>query len=156
MIGPNSSGRLLAKLVSSVPATVEPSTVRERVGAYYDSYRTGDLAGREALFADDCHLEDPAGRVVATGRRTLHEFFARSIPADWSIMFRLDRVAVVGNEALATTTLTLHAAGDPARTPVDVIVNTHFVFTDAGTIGSLRTFFDEESMRDSDVEQPAN
>lgn len=148
MIGPNSSGRILAKLVTSVPSTVDPSAVRACIAAYYASYTTGDVAAREALFAGDCHFEDPAGRVVATDRDSLHAFFAEVLPATWSIAFRLDRVAVVGNEALSTSTMTLRA---PERTPVEVIVNAHFVLADSGLIRLVRTFFDEDAMRDAEA-----
>ena len=145
MISPNSSGRILAKLVASVPASVDPATVRERIGAYYASYAAGDVAGREALFATDCSFEDPAGRVVATGREPMHRFFTEVLPADWSIAFELHRVAVVGDEALATTTMTLRAG---QRTPVEVVVQSHFVLAASGLIRSVRTFFDEVAMRD--------
>jgi len=148
VIGPNSSGRILAKLVSSVPATVDPSIMRERITAYYISYATADVTGREALFAPDCHFEDPAGRVVATDRKSLHLFFTEVLPASWSITFRLDRIAVVGNEALSTSTMTLRAA---QRTPVEVVVNAHFVFSDSGLIRSVRTFFDAAAMRDAET-----
>jgi hypothetical protein len=57
----------------------------------------------------------------------------------------LDRTAVVGQEALATSTLILRV-GD--REPVEVIVNAHFVFADSGLIRSLRMFFDEAAMTD--------
>jgi ketosteroid isomerase-like protein len=146
VIGTDSSARSLAKLVASIPTTVDPSTVRACITAYYASYATGDLSARESLFADPCHFEDPAGHVVATDRASLHRFFTETIPANWSIDFRLDRVAVVGNEALATSTMTLRAA---QRTPADVIVNAHFVISDSGLIHTVRTFFDEESMKDS-------
>jgi hypothetical protein len=148
VIGPTSSGRILAKLVTSVPATVDPATVRARIADYYASYSTGDVAGREALFASECRFEDPAGRIVATDRGSLHGFFTDVLPASWSIAFRLDRVAVVGHEALATSTMTLAA---PERTPVEVVVNAHFVLDGSGLIQTVRTFFDEGAMRDVDA-----
>jgi steroid delta-isomerase len=143
MIGASSSGRVLAKIVASVPATVAPSVVRERVEAYYASYSSRDIPAREALFAPDCRFEDPAGRVVATDRSSLHQFFTRALPASWSIAFALERVAVVGNEALATSVLSLQA---DQRAPVGVIVNSHFVLSSSGLIESVRTFFDEAAM----------
>ncbi|MCW2527306.1 MAG: hypothetical protein JWM76_2166 [Pseudonocardiales bacterium] len=145
MIGPRSSGRILAKVVAAVPATISADAVRERIATYYASYASGDIAGRETLFATDCHFEDPAGRVVASDPASLHVFFTETVPADWSIDFRLDTVAVVGNEALSTSTMTLRA-GD--RTPTEVIVNAHFVFSEPGLINSVRTFFDEAAMTD--------
>jgi SnoaL-like protein len=145
MIGPNSSGRILAKLVSSVPATIDPATVRDRITAYYASYDPLDVAAREALFAPDCRFEDPAGNLVATDQASLHHFFTDVLPATWMISFRLDRVAVVGNEALATATMRLQA---DQRTPVEVVVNAHFAFTDTGLIRSARMFFDEAAITD--------
>jgi ketosteroid isomerase-like protein len=148
VIAANSSGRILAKIVSSVPATMAASVVRERVGAYYESYTSRDISARAALFGPDCHFEDPAGRVVATDRSSLHAFFTQALPASWSITFALQRVAVVGNEALATSVLSLRADD---RTPVKVIVNSHFVFSSMGLIQSVRTFFDEAAMSEEAI-----
>jgi steroid delta-isomerase len=147
VIGPSSSGRILARLVASIPTSVAPADVRAVVAAYYASYTGGDVAGREALVTPDCRVEDPAGRVVATDRATLHRFFTEVLPASWSIAFRLDRVAVVGQEALATTTMVLSV---PERVPVEVVVAAHFVLDESGLIRSLRMFFDEQTMRDAE------
>jgi len=146
MTAAKSSGAALARLVASVPASIDADTVRSRIGAYYASYPTDDSSSREALFADPCRFEDPAGIVMATDRDSLHRFFHEVIPADWHFTFRLERVAVVGNEALSTATMRLRV-GD--RPPVDVLVNAHFQFTEAGLIRSVRTFFDEQSIRDA-------
>lgn len=148
MIGPRSSGHGLARLVASVPAATPAPILRRAVAAYYESYRTHDLAGRAALFAPACRFEDPAGHVVATDHDSLRDFFASGIPAHWAITFALERVAVVGDEALATTLLTLRA-GD--RPPTEVLVNAHFVFTADGLIESVRTFFDEDGMTDRTI-----
>jgi hypothetical protein len=149
VIAPDSSGRLLAKVVAAVPATVDPADVRARVAAYYASYAAGDVEEREALFAPVCRFEDPAGRVVATDRASLHRFFTETLPSSWSITFELERVAVVGNEALATSTMTLRAADRPA---VEMTLNAHFLLDDSGLFRTVRTFFDEHAMRD--VEHP--
>ncbi|KJE24305.1 SnoaL-like domain [Frankia torreyi] len=153
MTAQGSTGRLLAKLVSSVPATISPADARARIAAYYASYAAGDVAGREALFSDDCLVEDPAGYVVARGAEALHRFFVEGIPPDWSVAFRLDRVAVVGNEAVATTLSVIDAG---ARGGLENVVTTHFVFDDAGLIRSLRTFFDADSMNDPAPNDPAS
>jgi hypothetical protein len=138
-------GRVLARVAAAVPSTIEPDDVRARVAAYYASYATGDVAGREALFSADGHFEDPAGRVVADGPEGLHSFFTEGIPPDWTVAFHLQRVAVVGNEALATA-LTVIDAGE--RGGLENLVNAHFLFDEAGLIRSVRTFFDAESMTD--------
>jgi ketosteroid isomerase-like protein len=148
VIGPRSSGQGLARLCASVAAASPPELLRGRVAAYYASYATGDLAAREALFAEDCRFEDPAGNIVAGDRESLHAFFDGGIPAHWSTTFRLDRTAVVGDEALATATLTLRVGERP---PVQVIVNAHFAFDAAGLISRVRTFFDEGAMTDLPV-----
>jgi steroid Delta-isomerase len=141
------SGGLLARRVAAVPSTVEPRQVRERITAYYATYAAGDVAGREALFADDCVFEDPAGCVVASDKKSLHEFFVQMVRPDWSIEFRLDRIAVVGNEAIATTTMTF-VVGE--RRPTFVVINSHFVFDDSGRITRMRAFFDADAMSDVD------
>ena len=145
MIGAQSSGRILARLVASVPSPVPPEHVRAVVADYYSTYADGDLARREALFAPSLRFEDPAGRVVATDSASLHSFFTEVLPASWSLDFRLERVAVVGAEALATATMRLAV---PDRVPVEVLVNAHFVLDGSGLVTSVRVFFDEESMRD--------
>jgi hypothetical protein len=138
-------GRLLAKTVTGVPTTVTPEHVRAQIASYYGSYVEGDVAAREALFSGDCHFEDPAGRVVADGSAELHSFFTQGIPPDWTVVFHLQRVAVVGNEAMATSLSVIDAG---ARGGLENIVNAHFVFDEAGLIRSVRTFFDAESMND--------
>ena len=148
MIAERSSGRALVRLAASVPAASAPEVLRARIAAYYDSYLAQDVAGRETLFADTCRFEDPAGQVVATDRASLHTFFVDGIPAHWSITFALERIAVVGDEALATVTLSLRVAD---RTPTAVLVNAHFVFDGDALITSVRTFFDAEAMTDEAV-----
>jgi hypothetical protein len=145
VIGAQSSGRVLARLVASLESPVPPEHVRGVVAGYYASFADGDLTGREALFAPSLTFEDPAGRVVATDHASLHSFFTELLPASWSLDFRLERVAVVAGEALATTTMRLAV---PDRVPVEVVVNAHFVLDGSGLITSVRVFFDEEAMHD--------
>lgn len=148
MIGPRSSGQGLTRLVAAVPAATPPDILRRRIAAYYESYATRDLAARVALFASDCRFEDPAGQVVATDRESLRTFFATGIPAHWSTSFQLERVAVVGDEALATATLSLRVGDRPATA---VLVNAHFTFDGQSLISGVRTFFDENSMTDDTI-----
>ena len=100
---------------------------------------------RVALFADDVRFEDPAGHLAASGRAALRAFWADAVPADWDVGFTLERVAVVGDEAMATAMMQLRAG---TRSPVAVLVNCHFVFDGEGRVAAYRAFFDAESITD--------
>jgi steroid delta-isomerase len=147
MIAPDSAGRLMAKVVAGVPSTVGAARVRATIAAYYASYAEdeADFDARAALFTPDCRFEDPAGRVVAEDREALRHFFTKIVPDGWTFRFRLERVAVVGDEAMSTSILTVHG---PDRTPVEAIIDAHWVFASDGLVAGVRTFFDEEALRD--------
>jgi steroid delta-isomerase len=113
------------------------------VVAYFASFGERDVEGRLALFAAGVVFEDPAGRVVASDPAGLREFWVERIPADWEIVFTLERVAIVGDEALATATMRLRAG---PKLPVDVLVNCHLVFDANRQITSFRAFFDRDSI----------
>jgi len=147
MIAPDSAGRLMAKIAAGVPGTAGAAHVRATIAAYYASYAEDepDLDARAALFAPGCRFEDPAGRVVAEDREALRHFFTQVVPDGWTFRFRLERVAVVGDEAVSTSVLTVHG---PGRTPVEAIIDAHWVFASNGLVAGVRTFFDEEALRD--------
>ena len=120
--------------------------IAEAVGRYFASFAAKDVDGRLQLFADDAWFEDPAGQLVASNRDGLRAFWVDLIPSDWDVRFTLERVAVVGDEAIGTATMRLCAG---SRTPVDVLVNCHFVFDADGRIRQYRAFFDAESITDT-------
>ncbi len=58
--------------------------------------------------------------------------------------FTLERVAIVGDEALATATMSVRAG---TRAPAEVVVNCHFVFRGGDSrIVQYRAFFDAASI----------
>jgi ketosteroid isomerase-like protein len=134
---------VIAAIAARVPATLGRDHIAAAVAAYFASFETRALEARLALFADDVHFEDPAGRLVASDRAGLREFFGEIVPSDWDVRFILERVAIVGDEALATATMRV-SAGD--ADPIDVIVNCHFAFGGDGRIRSYRAFFDGQSI----------
>jgi steroid Delta-isomerase len=141
-----SSSKGWRRMTASVPTSIERAHIESALRTYVDTWATGDIEGRLALFAPDIVLEDPATIQRATGKTELTTFFAASIPANWKLTFRFIRVAIVGNEAILTYQVTL-AAGENA--PADLLVNSHAVFNTDGLITSFRTFFDDEAITDS-------
>ncbi|MCU1344105.1 MAG: hypothetical protein JWL70_371 [Acidimicrobiia bacterium] len=113
--------------------------------SYVESWATGDVEARAALFADDAVMEDPAGTVRANGKAELREFLAAGIPPSWHLSFAFERVAVVGDEAILTYRITL-TAGE--ATPAELLVNGHAVFDAQGLIRQYRTFFDADAITD--------
>lgn len=109
---------------------------------YTEGFATRDVEAQLALFAEDATFEDPAGTLRGSSKDALRTFL-NALPTDWSLVFTLQRVALVGNEAIATYNVVLTAG---ANTPSRLLVNSHVVFNDAGLITSLRTFFDEHAI----------
>ena len=138
-----SSGPGVARIAASVPAVHPRPRLEVAVGAYFSSFTAKDVETRLALFADDVVFEDPAGRLIASDPDGLRAFWVDTIPSDWEVTFTLERVAIVGDEALATATMRLRAG---EKSPVDVLVNCHLVFDAAGRIERFRAFFDAESI----------
>jgi steroid delta-isomerase len=138
-----SPARIVASLAERVPATRTREYIADVIARYFASFGTRAVDARLELFADDVRFEDPAGHTVAADLAALRHFWRAMIPSDWDIRFVLDRVAIVGDEALATATMTV---AERSAIPVDVVVNCHFAFGDDGRICSYRAFYDAESI----------
>ena len=138
-----SSGTPVARLVARVPATLPRERIEGAVSTYFASFAARDVDTRLGLFADDVRFEDPAGQLVASERAGLRAFWVDLVPSDWDVRFTVERVVVVGDEAMATATMRLRAG---RRTPVDVLVNCHFVFDGNCRIRQYRAFFDAASI----------
>jgi ketosteroid isomerase-like protein len=132
-------------MVAGVPAVNERAHIERALRAYVDSWATNDVEGRLALFADDVVIEDPVTVRQATGKAELTEFVRAGIPENWSMAFSFERVAVVGDEAILTYRIALHAGHS---SPAELLVNSHVVFDANGLIAQYRTFFDTESITD--------
>jgi ketosteroid isomerase-like protein len=131
-------------MMADVPAVNTRAHIESVLRAYTATWASGDVAGRLALFGDDAFFEDPASVLRASGRAEIVAAFA-ALPPTWDLSFEFVRVAVVGDEALATYVLTLQA-GDASTS--ELLVNSHVVFGPDGLIRSIRTFFDAESITD--------
>jgi ketosteroid isomerase-like protein len=130
--------------VARVPATVARASIEGSVARYFASFAANDVDARLDLFADAVRFEDPAGQLVASSRAELRAFWVEAVPHDWDVRFTLERVAIVGDEALATATMSLRAG---TRAPAEVVVNCHFVFRSGdGRIVQYRAFFDAASI----------
>lgn len=132
-------------MLSRVPAANERARIEHVLRTYVDSWATGDVEGRLALFAEDVVTEDPATVRQATGKAELRELLLAGIPADWKLTFAFERVAIVADEAILTYRVALRA-GDAA--PADLLVNAHAVFGADGLIHRFRTFFDADAITD--------
>jgi steroid Delta-isomerase len=140
---PSSAG--WRRVLERVPAANDRSHVEQVLRTYVDSWASGDVEGRLALFADDVVIEDPATVRQAASKAELREFVAHGLPSDWRLAFSFERVAVVGDEAIMTYRVSLRA-GDAA--PAELLVNSHIVFGPDGLIHRFRTFFDAEAITD--------
>ena len=89
--------------------------------------------------------EDPAGVAQAIAKTEWRELLVAGLPADARLAFSFQRVAIVGDEAILTYRVSLHA-GDAA--PADLLVNAHAVFDATGLIHRFRTFFDADAITD--------
>jgi steroid delta-isomerase len=111
--------------------------------AYIDSWATGDVPARVALFADDVVVEDPATITRARGKEQLIAHLAAGIPANWDLTFTYVRAAINGDEAILTYLVGLTI---PDALPGELLVNAHVSFGADGLITSFRAFFDTESI----------
>jgi ketosteroid isomerase-like protein len=132
-------------MLGHVAAANERAHIEHVLRTYVDSWATGDVEGLLALFADNVLTEDPATVRQAMGKAELRELLLAGIPADWSLAFSFERVAIVADEAILTYRVSLRA-GDAA--PADLLVNAHAVFDADGLIHQFRTFFDTYAITD--------
>jgi steroid Delta-isomerase len=141
----NTSSTVWRKMIARMPVSLLRTHIEQVAHRYVESWASGDIAGRLALFADNAVVEDPASVLRASNGEELRAFFSSGIPPTWDLSFSFVRIVVVGNEAILTyeTTLRIEDA-----TPSKLLINTHMVFNEAGLIASFRTFFDEEAITD--------
>jgi steroid Delta-isomerase len=132
-------------LLGRVVGTNQQSHIEKALRAYVDTWASGDVDARLALFADDAVIEDPATIRQATGAVELRDYLMAGIPADWTLNFSFERVAVVADEAIMTYRISLRV-GEAA--PAELLVNAHVVFDADGLITRFRTFFDADSITD--------
>jgi steroid Delta-isomerase len=140
---PESSSMVWRKMLGHVPATNDRAHIEHILRTYVDSWASGDIEGRLALFSDDAVVEDPATIVRAAGTHELRHFLSAGIASDWHLEFSFERVAAVADEAILTYRIALRV-GNAA--PAELLVNAHAVFGEDGLIRQFRTFFDVEAI----------
>jgi steroid delta-isomerase len=132
-------------MLGGVSAVNERAHIEQALRTYIDSWATGDVETRLALFADDVVIEDPATVRRAAGKAELRAFLSAGIPLDWRLAFAFERVAVVADEAILTYRVTVRAG---VAAPSELLVNAHVVFGPDGLIHRFRTFFDLDAITD--------
>jgi len=114
---------------------------RQAVLAYVDSYRTGDIEARLALFAEDAAFEDPVGTEPMIGREALKAFWTAGVHFD--IAMELQTLAVNGSEAAFLFLATLRA---PEGDMVTLRVIETLAVDEQGLISRMRAHFDSDSI----------
>ena len=109
--------------------------------AYVDSYQTGDIEARLALFAEDATFEDPVGTDPMIGREALKAFWTAG--AHFDIAMELQTLAVNGSEAAFLFVATLHA---PQGDSVTLRVIETLAVAEQGLISRMRAHFDPSSI----------
>jgi steroid Delta-isomerase len=133
------------RMLSHIEATNGRGHIERALRTYLDSWATGDIEGRLALFGEDVVIEDPATVRRAVGTAELREYLMAEIPSTWSLTFSFERIAVVADEAILTYRITLRSG---RAQPADLLVNAHAEFGPDGLIHRFRTFFDTEAITD--------
>jgi steroid Delta-isomerase len=117
-------------------------TLETTIRAYAAAWAARDREAWLATFAMDATQEDPVGGPVRRGRREIGEFWDREMARYHAIEIVPREIFVVAGEAAMVWTI--HGAtrdGAVAFDGVDV-----FRFDGAGLIGSVRAFWDRESL----------
>jgi len=113
----------------------------QAVLAYLESYRTGDIEARLALFAKDASFEDPVGTDPIIGREALKTFWTAG--AHFDIAMELQTLAVNGSEAAFLFVATLRA---PQADAVTLRVIATLAVNKQGLISRMRAYFDSGSI----------
>jgi len=131
------------QMLAAIRAVNEPEAVRSAIDAYFESWRTGDIDARAALFADDASFADPVGAPKFEGLEAIRGFWTAAAKAPIQTRPEVERVIVCGDEALVVFTMFLDAQG---ATVGSLQVHERFVFDSAGKIAELQPFWDVDSV----------
>jgi steroid delta-isomerase len=108
----------------------DESTIRTRLDAYAEAWRTDDREAFLGLWADDAHWEDPVGSAPMRGRDAIAEFWDKTHAAPMTLRPEPERVIVCGDEAMLIFRMCVRGAE-------------HFEFDDGGRIVRARAFWDD-------------
>ncbi len=91
----------------------ELDPIAKFANAYLDTYKSGDIVARLALFADDATFEDPVGKLTLKGRAELEAFFRQVDYSASKFVPELIEVVQCGAEGLFRFTLLISMDGQP-------------------------------------------
>ena len=115
-------------------------TIRTRLDAYVEAWRTDDREAFLGLWADDAHWEDPVGSAPMRGRDAIAEFWDKTHAAPMTLRPEPERVIVCGDEAMLIFRMCVRGADGGG---MDLYVAEHFEFDDGGRIVRARAFWDD-------------
>ena len=116
--------------------------------AYLNSFATGDIDARVALFAADATFEDPIGSPPMQGHAALRAFWEGA--AGMTVRMDLEHIAACANTCamVFTATISIPAAGDGGESDgTSLRVVETLEVDDEGLIKTMRACFHEESIR---------
>jgi len=131
------------QMLDGIAANNEAGAVKASINAYFDSWKTGDIDARAALFADDASFADPVGSPKFDGLEAIRGFWTNAARAPIDTRPEVERVVVCGDEALVVFTMFLDMKG---KTVGSLQVHERFVFGPDGKIVELQPFWDMDSV----------
>ena len=125
----------------------DPATIRATVDRYTGGFGAGDRDAFLANFADDAWIEDPVGKPRLEGKAAIGAFFDQTQAMVDSVeLRRTGPVRVAGGEAA----FPMQARPVIGGTTYVVDIIDVMTFDDAGTITTMRAFWDPAEMRPAD------
>lgn len=91
----------------------ELDPIAKFANAYLETYKSGDIDARLALFADDAIFEDPVGKLTLKGRAELEAFFRQVDYSTSRFVPELIEVVSCGAEGLFRFTQLISMQGQP-------------------------------------------
>jgi steroid delta-isomerase len=121
----------------------DPTTLRNALDAYVESFNDRDRARWVGLFAADAHQEDPVGSPVNVGHDAIGTFFD-AMEGMGQITISQTRPPIVAEtEALLFLTAVTRTNGLVVTVPFIV---DHIEFDEGGHMSSLRSFWDTDAI----------
>jgi ketosteroid isomerase-like protein len=130
-------------MLSAIRSDNDAGVVRSAVEAYFESWRSGDIDARAALFAADASFSDPVGAPSFDGLDAIRGFWVAASKAPVQMRPEVERLIVCGDEALVVFTMFLDTPGGVVGS---LRVHERFVFNSKGQITLLQPFWDIDSV----------
>jgi steroid delta-isomerase len=120
-----------------------PNEIETTIEAYRKAFAAADREGWIALFTEDCEQIDPYPSEPNRGHEMLGAFWDRTFMLASNFEFDMRGLAVAGDRAAMTFTLSMEAGG--ARYEFDGV--DVFEFADDGRIAKLTAYWDPTKVR---------